>query len=175
LPQNWLLDDKGDKKQLFLNLGLLAIFSVHLFAASYLFMFLSKTRDSAISRTAKVYASLFAILHVIAENFLFSILFGLTFLGAFYSREEQACFSEFNLPQFPDLSQLLQIVFLWWMTPDFILTLGLILVIFKLSRSLAPFTKWYQPLRFTLAIVALDLLCNMFILGLQVIARHFFN
>jgi len=46
------------------------------------------------------------------------------------------------------------------MVPDFVLSLGLILVICKFSKSVKPFTKWYQPLIFTAWFMVLDIISN---------------
>jgi hypothetical protein len=64
------------------------------------------------------------------------------------------------------LPQLLQIIFWGVLLPNFVFSLGLILVIFKLSKNLKPFTKWYQTLRFTALIVAVDVLFNVITLGI---------
>jgi len=141
---------------------LLLVFAAQTCVQSCLFIYLSKKNNEPSSLKAKIIAIVFAVVHVIPQNVVFYFLSLMTLMGGFtYSQQHGAA-----VPPLPALPQLLEIIFLGVILPNFIFSLGLILVIVRFSKYFKPFTKWYQPLRFTALIVGVDLLFNIITLGL---------
>jgi hypothetical protein len=141
---------------------MLLIAALQTVAQSCFFIHLSKVDSEPSSLRTKIVAISFALVHVIPQNVVFYFLSLMTVMGGFtYSQQHGA-----PTPPLPALPQLLEIIFLGLILPNFVVALCLILVIFKFSKKLKPFTKWYQPLRFAGLIIALDVLFNILTLGL---------